>query len=198
MAQITQTAVKATAKQTAFLAKLTGEDQKSFEALTIREASILIGKALKAQREQGKTGNDRNINASQRRGYKATLKATSDGVKVGDVFTMSWGYDATNNNAFEVVEIVGAHTVKVREIRYKIVDVWSGGMSGQEQAVKGDYLTSSFWHRESKGADKNDENLFTKTVKKYGDSLYIAFGYKSNYHAYLNPNAEKPTYYSEY
>lgn len=43
--------------------------------------------------------------------------ANKFGVKVGDVFHASWGYEQTNNNFFQVVELVGESSVRVREVR---------------------------------------------------------------------------------
>lgn len=50
---------------------------------------------------------------------KSTAKKTKEnkfGVKVGDLFYTSWGYDQTNNNFFQVVELVGETSVRVREV----------------------------------------------------------------------------------
>lgn len=38
------------------------------------------------------------------------------GVKVGDLFHSSWGYDQTNNDYFQVVALVGKSSVRVREV----------------------------------------------------------------------------------
>ena len=43
-------------------------------------------------------------------------KANKYGVKVGDLFYSSWGYEQTNNNFFQVIELVGASSVRVREV----------------------------------------------------------------------------------
>lgn len=39
------------------------------------------------------------------------------GVKIGDLFEMSWGYEQTNADFFQVVALVGASSVRVREVR---------------------------------------------------------------------------------
>lgn len=39
------------------------------------------------------------------------------GVKVGDVFESSWGYEQTNVDFFQVVALVGESSVRVREVR---------------------------------------------------------------------------------
>lgn len=41
-------------------------------------------------------------------------KANKFGVKVGDIFHMSWGYDETHNDFFQVVELVGESSVRVK------------------------------------------------------------------------------------
>lgn len=43
-------------------------------------------------------------------------KVNKFGVKVGDLFHASWGYDQTNNNFFQVVALVGESSVRVREV----------------------------------------------------------------------------------
>lgn len=48
--------------------------------------------------------------------------ANKFGVKVGDVFYASWGYEQTNNNFFQVVELVGESSVRVREVSPIIKD----------------------------------------------------------------------------
>ena len=44
-------------------------------------------------------------------------KVNRCGVKVGDVFEASWGYEQTNVNFFQVVALVGETSVRVREVR---------------------------------------------------------------------------------
>lgn len=55
--------------------------------------------------------------------YKAERKAKQveerqqpHGYQVGDIFYTSWGYDQTNVEFFQVVEVSGSHTIKLREI----------------------------------------------------------------------------------
>lgn len=43
-------------------------------------------------------------------------KANKYGVKVGDIFSASWGWEQTNNDFFQVVELVGESSVRVREV----------------------------------------------------------------------------------
>lgn len=58
-------------------------------------------------------------------GKKATAKKAAPvnkyGVKVGDYFSMSWGYEQTNNNYFQVVALVGSSSVRIREVNPPII-----------------------------------------------------------------------------
>lgn len=47
---------------------------------------------------------------------KPAEKKNKFGVKVGDMFYASWGYDQTNINIFQVVGLVGEQSVRVREV----------------------------------------------------------------------------------
>lgn len=44
------------------------------------------------------------------------------GVRVGDIFSASWGYEQTNVDFFQVIELVGKRSVRVREVRPQIID----------------------------------------------------------------------------
>lgn len=47
--------------------------------------------------------------------------ANKYGVKVGDIFKTTWGYDDTNTNFFQVVKLCGAESVRVCEVALPIV-----------------------------------------------------------------------------
>lgn len=44
------------------------------------------------------------------------------GVKVGDMFYSSWGYEQTNVDFFQVVELVGSCSVRVREVLPELIE----------------------------------------------------------------------------
>ena len=58
-------------------------------------------------------------------------KANKYGVKVGDVFYMTWGYEQTNNNFFQVVKVCGGTSVRVVEVwpSYNVDTYYSHGMA---------------------------------------------------------------------
>lgn len=45
-----------------------------------------------------------------------TVKANKFGVKVGDLFRSSWGYEQTNVDFFQVIALVGDSSVRVRQV----------------------------------------------------------------------------------
>jgi len=52
----------------------------------------------------------------------AAPEANKYGVKVGDLFRASWGYEQTNVDFFQVVELVGESSVRVREVSMVLID----------------------------------------------------------------------------
>lgn len=52
---------------------------------------------------------------------KTKKKENIYGVKVGDIFSASWGYEQTNNDFFQVIALVGEKSVRVREVNPTIV-----------------------------------------------------------------------------
>lgn len=52
---------------------------------------------------------------------KKEVKTNKFGVKVGDFFSASWGYEQTNANFFQVIELVGTSSVRVREVYPKMI-----------------------------------------------------------------------------
>lgn len=58
------------------------------------------------------------------------------GVKVGDIFHSSWGYDQTNNDYFQVVALVGASSVRVREVNLPIIDTRGIGPMSEDRVCQ--------------------------------------------------------------
>lgn len=44
------------------------------------------------------------------------------GVKVGDIFCATWGYEQTNNDFFQVIALVGESSVRVREVYLNCIE----------------------------------------------------------------------------
>lgn len=50
------------------------------------------------------------------------VKVNKYGVKVGDIFSASWGYEQTNIDFFQVIALVGESSVRVREVYPKMIE----------------------------------------------------------------------------
>lgn len=61
-------------------------------------------------------------------------------LKVGDVLTGSWGYDQTNVEAYQVVEVVGDRTVKIQKISFQALDDPSGYDSQYVKPAPGKFV----------------------------------------------------------
>lgn len=53
---------------------------------------------------------------AERKAEAEALKAQGHGVQVGDVFRCSWGYDQTNIQYYEVIELKGSSGAVIREL----------------------------------------------------------------------------------
>ncbi len=63
--------------------------------------------------------------------------------KVGEILHSSWGYDQTNVEWFEIVE-VKARSICIRQINAK-VEEWNSSMSGTSYAQPGQYVGERIW-----------------------------------------------------
>ena len=62
---------------------------------------------------------------------KPAEKKNKFGVKVGDIFSASWGYEQTNNDFFQVVALCGESSVRVREVNPLLIK--SSAVSGMSE-----------------------------------------------------------------
>lgn len=53
---------------------------------------------------------------------KAQETQNDCGVKVGDIFSASWGYEQTNVDFFQVIALVGKTSVRVREVHPRMIE----------------------------------------------------------------------------
>lgn len=103
-----------------------------------------------------------NLEAGRRPFVREAMPSPADmGVKVGDFFYSSWGYDQTNVDFYEVVGLTPGG-VKVQRVRSKSVSVGSGS----------DKVTPAA------GEPYGDEGVVTKRLKDVGRPA-IAVGYGS-------------------
>lgn len=97
------------------------------------------------------------------------------GVKVGDIFSYSWGYEQTNVNYFQVVALKGKTQVIIREIAYKTTKT-NGLDSYMVAPCKDKFLSKSHF------IENNDIGMAKKTQGLKNGTIYIkieSFGFCS-------------------
>ena len=67
---------------------------------------------------------------------KAAPKSNKFGVKVGDIFSASWGYEQTNNDFFQVVALCGDSSVRVREVDLPMISRDATGPMSENRTFK--------------------------------------------------------------
>lgn len=78
------------------------------------------------------------------KGEKVTAKAPAKkaekknkfGVKVGDYFSISWGYEQTNVDFFQVIALVGETSVRIREVNPPIIEEEATGPMAADRVYK--------------------------------------------------------------
>ena len=100
-----------------------------------------------------------------------TEKVNKYGVKVGDMFEMTWGYDQTNVDWFQVVALVGEQSVRVREVRPIMIneDAFAPMASDRTYAISSEILPPSPYSVHI----KDNENGDLKRVIRSGNTLYL-------------------------
>lgn len=63
-------------------------------------------------------------------------KKNKFGVKVGDIFSASWGWEQTNNDFFQVVALVGESSVRVREVYLPCIDSYATGPMAEDRTFQ--------------------------------------------------------------
>lgn len=105
---------------------------------------------------------------------KEELKNKIHSAKVGDIFYTSWGYDQTNINFYEVIEVKTEKSVVFQEICSNIIE--TGFMCGESTPIKGHFRKNSvpFTARVNKwgGFSHKDDSLLTH---KEGEKHYCSW-----------------------
>ena len=129
----------------------------------------------------------RNPGASQK---VKTAPESLHGVKVGDLFVCSWGYEQTNVDFLQVVALVGKSSVRVRAVTPRIVDEQDvSGMSADrvyantgeilpvtQCSVFGGTTEEGDLHRLSVDSERVTFSVKGYTFYKYnGEKLYVSW-----------------------
>ena len=86
------------------------------------------------------------------------------GVKIGDIFSYSWGYEQTNVNYFQVVALKGTKQVIIREISYETTET-TGLDSYKVKPCKDVFLKDSQFIKDNEiGAVKQVKGLKSGTI----------------------------------
>lgn len=124
-------------------------------------------------------------------------KKNKFGVKVGDIFTASWGYDQTQTDFFQVVELVGELSVRVREVYPRMIeeDAVSPMSADRTYKITRDILPPAPHSVFIKDQERGD----IKRLKSYAkDGSDIQFNLSSFANAYICRNSTKKCYESWY
>jgi hypothetical protein len=89
------------------------------------------------------------------------MTKTTDGLKTGDYFVSSWGYDQTNITFFRVVGVT-AQSVRVQEVSNRIV-----GHQGINDLVEPSDTPIRRYNWETDQPE--DAPVKTKRIRRYGD-----------------------------
>jgi hypothetical protein len=169
----------ATQKQVSFILKLDQtKKEEDLKELTIKDASIMIRKLLKEQKEPK---------------AKAKEKVNKYGVKVGDLYSASWGYEQTNVDFFQVVELVGETMVRVKEVMPVIVETKEYGAMSRTAKYKNtnELLEPVKCSVFIKDQEKGD----LKKIKVWGSETYFGVSSFTDAYKYKGENLYESWYY---
>ena len=128
---------------------------------------------------------------------KATEKVNKYGVKVGDIFSASWGYEQTNNDFFQVVALVGESSVRVREVNLPMISSKAVSSMSEDRtfSITGEILPAASHSVFIKDQDKGD----LKRLKSYNkDGKHPQFYLSSFCDAHLVESDKITVYESWY
>lgn len=101
-------------------------------------------------------------------------------IKVGDIFVVSWGYEQTNLNFYQVISLVGKTSVRIVEINPVIIEEIQQNM-GRNIKIKNDatMMERKSFHQFIKNNESGDlKRVFNKGEPYIKISDYYAYLYK--------------------
>ena len=129
---------------------------------------------------------------------KGSKKVNKYGVKVGDFFSASWGWEQTNVNFFQVIALVGESSVRVREVHPPVLQ--TEAVSGMSEDRTYDLSNKELLPPSSHSVFINDqEKGDLKRLKSYRqDGTQPQFYLTSYTDAYYCSEAKQKEYVSWY
>ena len=120
------------------------------------------------------------------------------GVKVGDVFYTSWGYEQTNVDFFQIIELRGASSALVRQVHLELdeEDVISGMSADRSYKIPDKLLPPA---RSSVFiADQEHGDLRRIQISKYDGKPFFKVGLPGHYQDTAYPYDGRKLYESRY
>lgn len=127
----------------------------------------------------------------------AKEKKNKFGVKVGDIFYASWGYEQTNVDFFQVIELKGESSVIVREVSLEILEETPTCSMAADRKYK---LPSEILKpaNHSTFINDNEKGDLRRVSLGYNDEPYINVGRKNCYQTTARPYRGQEVYVSWY
>lgn len=123
-------------------------------------------------------------------------KVNKYGVKVGDLFYCSWGYEQTNVDFFQVIALVGESSVRIREVAPKrISDNPTCGMAADRTY---EVPTEILPPCRSVFVEDNENGDLKRVRQGYKDQVCITVGKKGGYQTNAYPYNGQEVYESWY
>lgn len=119
------------------------------------------------------TAEERKAEAAYNEAKKGAT-TNEEGVHVGDIFYISWGYDQTNIDFFQVVKVSGKHTITLKAL--DVVAGLASSWSGLTRPIRDSFRKSPIYPEEVRVRTKNREyngyKLSLFYINDHGADLY--------------------------
>lgn len=128
----------------------------------------------------------------------AEIRESVGGVKVGDLFYTSWGYEQTNINFFQIVALKGKSSALVREVHPEIIETFPVSGMAEDRI----YSTSTEILPPARHAsfikNNKDGDLRRIQISEYYKQPYIKVGIPGHYQDTAYPYKGEKLYCSWY
>ena len=121
----------------------------------------------------------------------SNYKLSNKGIKVGDIFHCSWGYDQTNNTFFRVEKLRGKTQVLLKEVALGYKSSEEGFMSENRE-----YNTKDWEYRKMSVFINDNKKGMPAVVKRQEDGSFVHIFLKGHY--LLTPYHNEKVYESWY
>jgi hypothetical protein len=136
---------------------------------------------------------DKKANSTQTTKQTKTESQNVLGIKVGDIFEMSWGYEQTNVDFFRVKELRGKTQVVLQEVHLAMIEEEAvNGMSANRRYDVNNYKVAE----RSVHVDDNEKGIIKQVkLSKYNGKAYVNMASYANAHLYKGETVYESWYY---